>query len=117
MNKNEETNTAAAGHTPGPWKVSTIDDTIFDPILLVVAGDYGSDMDWRVSVVADVRTGWNGHEANARLIAAAPDMLAALKEVAEWAGKETAQLDHMADAMVALLLAREAIAKAEGAPA
>ena len=65
----------------------------------------------------DLLAGLPADLANARLIAAAPDMLAALKEVAEWAGKETAQLDHMADAMVALLLAREAIAKAEGAPA
>jgi len=50
-------------HTPGPWKVY--------------------DLDWRVvvdpwdDVVADVR----GHEHDARLITAAPDLLAIAEEI------------------------------------
>lgn len=97
----------ATGHTPGPWEVSTIEG---EDVLMVGGGEDGS------AIVADVRTGWNGlgmDEANARLIASAPEMLAALKElldqlegigIPEWSGAEG----------LCLTQARAAIAKAEG---
>lgn len=58
-------------HTPGPWTVARNTDDGLDII--------SSDEVTYVEVALDVRT-----EADARLIAAAPDLLKALKEV-EWA--------------------------------
>jgi len=80
------------GHTPGPWRVNAHDICAGSD---AVAGVYGT-------------TGYAPEEAqaNARLIAAAPDLLAALKDVEEaWAGN-----GDMSMAVDAALLA---IAKAE----
>ena len=58
-------------HTPAPWQLSTIDG---EDCLMVGGGDDGS------MIVADIRTD-DPHdvvEANARLIAAAPNLLDAL---------------------------------------
>ena len=102
---------AETTHTPGPW-------TVIGPVGFVYADDpYGHGQ----MHVAQVR-GW-GHltgrgggcafsdkkaatiqDANAHLIAAAPDLLAALKEVAS----------HADDECGFMPLARAAIAKAEG---
>lgn len=54
---------------------------------------------------------WNRDEANAHLIAAAPDMLAALKAVQRIIGQDSAT---MAEQTAVLRQMREAIAKAEG---
>jgi hypothetical protein len=51
-----------ATFTPGPWQISCIDG--IEDSLMVGGGDDGSD------IVADIRD-----EANARLIAAAPELL------------------------------------------
>lgn len=59
-------------HTPGPWEVST-NGTDWD----VCAPD-GGDM------LVDLR-GCENAEANARLIAAAPDLLAALRDLVQYA--------------------------------
>ena len=66
-------------HTPAPWQLSTIDG---EDCLMVGGGDDGS------MIVADIRTDFtmwsNPHDvvaANARLIAAAPELLAALSEM------------------------------------
>ena len=61
-------------HTPAPWQLSTIDG---EDCLMVGGGDDGS------MIVADIRTN-DPHDvvaANARLIAAAPELLAALSEM------------------------------------
>ena len=61
-------------HTPAPWQLSTIDG---EDCLMVGGGDDGS------MIVADIRTD-DPHdvvESNARLIAAAPDLLDALMHV------------------------------------
>ena len=60
-------------HTKGPWLVSTIDG---EDCLMVGGGD-GSE------VVADIRTHWPDAqvEANAHLIASAPELLYSLKTV------------------------------------
>ena len=62
-------------HTNGPWLITTIDGAD----CLMVGGGDGSD------VVADIRTDRpeDEVEANARLIAAAPEMFEALKKLAE----------------------------------
>ena len=77
-------------HTPGPWT------------------PYG--LDWRMvvdkdsEVIADVRT----HDADARLIAAAPDLLAALEALMTEACDDIAHQDEHTEA------AEAAIAKAKG---
>ena len=63
----EATKEKRATFTPGPWKLSCIDGV--EDSLMVGGGGDGSD------IVADIRD-----EANARLIAAAPDLLAQCKE-------------------------------------
>jgi hypothetical protein len=62
-------------HTPGPW---SIDGSVNAGNLDVINGE------GRIAMIDDSRsTGWNVPtiNANARLIAAAPDMLAMLHEV------------------------------------
>lgn len=96
-------------HTPGPWAVS-IDDT---------GGNFSGWPSVQAAPERDVsvvhRAGfkqefWGDLSqreclANARLIAAAPDLLAALKAVVSVADRKTTEFDQ----------ARAAIAKAEGA--
>lgn len=95
--------------TPGPWSVSDInaDD-------LRHAARFGNvvvyaDDDCETHPVADCSCNHTCREtdeqiANARLIAAAPDLLAALKGVLRIADRKTVEFDA----------ARAAIAKAEG---
>jgi len=71
---------AEAKHTPGPWGVWL--HSAFDYIIVVGPSEFHT--------VADVRAGNdedelpNQTEANAHLIAAAPDLLAALELVMSW---------------------------------
>jgi len=68
--------TSSPGHTPGPWDINPM--RTVDGQFIVCAGEghgYG--------VVADVLA-----EADARLIAAAPDMLAALEAHQIWEKRE-----------------------------
>lgn len=89
-------------HTPGPWKVGRLPlrlEVDENPIPLIYTHDGGLE-------IAQVRTSApepGEREANARLIAAAPDLLAACK----------AALD-MGDEFEAEKMIRAAIAKAEG---
>jgi hypothetical protein len=64
----ETTKEKRATFTPGPWQLSCIDGV--EDSLMVGGGDDGSD------IVADIR---DIDDANARLIAAAPDLLAQCK--------------------------------------
>ena len=86
----------SAQHTPGPWKFGF---ESVDPEWAIVTIEGGLII---ANVNADHR-----QEANARLIAAAPDMLAVLKDV------ENA-LSVMGKETTGLLRVRAAIAKAEG---
>ena len=101
-------------HTPGPWTVEHCRNEDGSPFLSISGqGPLGA---W----LADIQPGSiNGkpldvtqmHEANARLIAAAPDLLAALKEMTELKHfTATRSEKESADAK-----ARAAIAKAKGA--
>lgn len=96
-----------SAHTPGPWKV------INHPRVVHVSsqrsvGFGGNGM----SSVAWLTGGSLAQEANASLIAAAPDLLAALKAMVEW-GPLAESLD-VAEFRVDVANARAAIAKAEG---
>lgn len=91
-------------HTPGPWEVGPVDDTVVthvgaDGVRLVVAeidGDYNQPETWPIM------------EANARLIAAAPELLEALDRIQNW--------PRVFDGLRAedVAFARAAIAKATG---
>ncbi len=64
---------SAVTHTPGPWRVGPVDDTIVTDAdgkeVAAIDGDYNSPDEWPRM------------EANARLISAAPDLLDALKRL------------------------------------
>ena len=64
-------------HTPGPWHISSDDP-------LAVRAEDGDGDDWEVANAVDY-CGFPEiqSKANARLIAAAPDLLAALERLAE----------------------------------
>ena len=79
-----------ATHTPGPWRVEDGQTIWSGEELVGAAGRIGMPM-----------------EANARLIAAAPEMLAALEWAVETADTEQYDADWYA-------AARAAIAKAKG---
>ena len=105
-------------HTPGPW---VLDDPCEnnpqramggEQIFKVTGCGFGSGL------IADVSSWWYSREsakANARLIAAAPDMLAALEQVLELHAK--CERENMIDWQwfdAAYYAARAAIAKARG---
>ena len=101
-----------SAHTPGPWSIWNFSD---DPRHVAVGPDAGG------LAIADV-VACNAHgcytaetesrgQANARLIAAAPDLLAALQMVDRiWSNDQTANLDPESP----LAIVRAAIAKATG---
>jgi hypothetical protein len=66
---------SASKHTPGPWRIARYNHEDEEARLEM---DCNHPDGWRWSGWIGVRT-----EANARLIAAAPDMLGALKEMLE----------------------------------
>lgn len=96
-----------SNHTPGPWGIwRRAEGAVFQG--LEITGPGGTP------VIADIRQ--NGHnaehgEANARLIASAPDLLAALEEMRHWLGKVT---DWSGAGDPPLEKLRDAIAKARG---
>lgn len=96
----------SAQHTPGPWR--------YNPLIGAIFAETETGPDAAKKTISIVRVPLNDHEmhANARLIAAAPDLLAALRDA----------IDHMAAYERAFPLvdvrelhkARAAIARAEG---
>ena len=89
----------SVAHTPGPW-YSNVNDLVGGWIVATVdlpASEVNCEQDREV---ADLIS----NEANARLIAAAPELLAALKEVVAIADRQTVEFDK----------AHAVIAKAEG---
>lgn len=81
------------GHTPGPW---------WENVTLVMAGPDATGKPFTVAEVSGV----HNVDANARLIAAAPDLLRELKFAVS-----VLRDNHIARGLAAAL---EAIAKAEG---
>lgn len=88
-------------HTPGPWKVIEPFD-VYDEWRVAI-----DDNDPGVAVVA-VMDSQSENEANAHLIASAPELYAALKALLDWSTSEY-QSNARIDAQ-----ARAALAKAEG---
>jgi len=86
---------AQTQHTPGPWKI--VKKGVFN-IRFVGADGFG---------IADTTEVDEREKANARLIAAAPDMLEALKYIVAWKPKDW-------NPETARDMAQQAIAKAEG---
>lgn len=77
-----------AEHTPGPWHVSAAADPIERSIGFVYGGFVGGDADYGTIAITQSNSYADDlrHDmacANARLIAAAPEMLAALKVARE----------------------------------
>lgn len=66
------------GHTPGPWRVTEYTD----PKLADRRMIHGPGDNWFLADVYGAGGSYNV-DANARLIAAAPEMLEALREIAE----------------------------------
>lgn len=100
-------------HTPGPWKQGKDwqDIEAHDPL--------DSPRPWGIATVADSCGYGNGSsesQANARLIAAAPDLLAACKGMAEEAANILANDDPSSDKGQASQALLDAIAKAEKEP-
>lgn len=110
-----------SAHTPGPWRASW---GRYLPILAIINGkDAQIGRAESFGQISDAEC-----EANASLIAAAPDLLAALKAATEhmdragadgyampecpWCHSQREDNEHNADCEV--LIARAAIAKAEG---
>lgn len=79
-------------HTPGPWYINEHPYANQPEYVLAMPGKTGDDCLDVVSVAIvemcqNTLTGWRSREechANARLIAAAPKMLEALKQVRDW---------------------------------
>lgn len=97
-----------SAHTPGPWEVHPEENRRAFAENLVVADGVAV----AIALNNEERgAGWTKCEANARLIAAAPDLLESLRALVEVASEcipETAGHE--------LEQARAAIAKAEGKP-
>jgi hypothetical protein len=106
-------------HTPGPWAIARCGENDPKP-----CGIYSEGI--ATGMVCSIGTQHESAQANARLIASAPDLLAALRAIAGmkcdgdlWHGNEDGENvtnDETHDALVnALCIAREAIAQMEGA--
>ena len=89
-------------HTPGPWKTSYTN-------LSVVIAENGA-----VVARASKLNGLVNLQANARLIAAAPELLEALESIASMYDYEASCGDLASRLYEATCLARAAIAKATG---
>jgi len=93
-------------HTPGPWFTSRPHQTIY------IEARIGGGMLQEVGAIGPTEGGPRQQEANARLIAAAPELLEALQGLL--AGEEIAT--SLEDYAAASEKARAAISKATGEP-
>lgn len=108
-----------AQHTPGPWNVTRIAydiargiDSGVREVKAVRNGGYKR-------YIADVRSidsqGIDNTEANAALIAAAPDMLEALRAASEWLNDMGCEHNETEpDRRCTVCIVNQAITKAEG---
>jgi hypothetical protein len=89
-------------HTPGPWKIITLDgETYINPAR--VSGEY--------ALIAQIQQ--EGHPANARLIASAPELLETLEKIAADADDALSD-EYPLDAGSVAHRARAAIKAAKG---
>jgi len=107
-------------HTPGPWEVRA-DPSHYDSFTTVVAGSGEQRKGMLRELIVEIG-GWAGietAEANARLIAAAPDMLEALKSLLAFVNSLGMEFGGVSkekylEAYEPLNKAHAAISKAEG---
>ena len=66
-----------AEHTPGPWRISNNESVRQPSLILGSTGAIVATTRWDMEIMED----GDEETANANLIAAAPEMLAALKEI------------------------------------
>lgn len=103
-----------AGHTSGPWTVAVLDSV--HEYASIEAGDGVTEL-VRICDIPSWPCATEEAEANARLIASAPELLAALELTLaplQTAYIESNRTGHGSEAAHAFLLARAAIAKARG---
>ena len=107
-----------AGYTPGPWVVAESVDPLRDDEMSILGGETGEGCIAQVWPWGDDEAGIANQEANALLIAAAPDLLREAErnaEAMELAANMLRELDHPGAAASLELSAsrtRAAIAKA-----
>jgi hypothetical protein len=101
-------------HTPGPWKVQAL-SVEGQEIILRTHGEMtiGAPESYAVASVPLRHVSINGQLANARLIAAAPDMLEALKGILANFHESVTTAESLAE-FPALQAVAQAIAQAEG---
>lgn len=95
-------------HTPGPWEVAQYAGDVTMIENRVPTG-YG----YLLTQVARILPVSESAEENARLIAAAPDLLAALQALTDWGRDHTSPKDPNSPHAL-LVAARAAIARATG---
>ena len=93
-----------AAHTPGPWMVEPLGSACFE-----VKCECG----YFIATCHDGVRGDRNADVNARLIAGAPDLLAALQRIVAVLDKQVAS-PHLAERASPLAQAKAAIAKATG---
>ena len=106
-----------AGHTPGPWEVGYDDGSGEEHITGPDDNERIAAIRWGCSCCQDTSPLTPKEQANARLIAAAPDLLAALKGLFENCAmihRHWGDNDNQREASAAVDAARAAIAKAKG---
>mgnify|MGYP000878657138 CR=1 FL=1 len=95
-----------SAHTPGPWMVEPLGSACFE-----VKCQCG----YFIATCHDGVRGDRNADVNARLIAGAPDLLAALQRIVAVLDKQVAS-PHLAERASPLAQAKAAIAKATGEP-
>ncbi|MGS6394294.1 hypothetical protein ACVG01_17090 [Pseudomonas aeruginosa] len=98
-------------HTPGPWEIERYSDG-----LIQIVGNIRAVSDHEEHVTTVVEAVTRGDEANARLIAAAPELLEALQGMIEVYGGQYNDdcLPKSSTELELIQQARAAIAKATG---
>lgn len=99
---------SAPGFTPGPWSVRN-GDTVVGPLGNVVAECCG----YSVDATAAAQRKQGGREANAALLAAAPDLFAACK-IVDGLCRTVNDITFICASNALRELLRAALAKAEG---
>ena len=109
---------AVSNHTPGHWS-HDLDDERPEGIINAASGGCVAFVQHHGNVNTVLREGEAFSHADARLIAAAPELYEALKRIvteAEPLAKGCPPAPHACSACEILHVASEAIAKAEGTP-
>lgn len=100
-------------HTPGPWKV--LEHSWSDTSIVAKGFDHGiCSLDINHATEESVEADEALMAANARLIAAAPDLLEALQSIAECCEEDQTARDYASRQTEIRGIARAAIAKATG---